>query len=84
MIIETRKKPLLFAGADRYLAECDWRDLALLKFCLAAMGLLLGLLAPQEKKKPFLLGAALVFAATYLPLMAKYVGVLRKMKTGEG
>lgn len=55
-----------------------------MKFCLAAMGLLLGLLVPQEKKKPFLLGAALVFAATYLPLMAKYVGVLRKMKTGEG
>ena len=36
----------LFDLADQYIRECDWKDLALLKLCLCAMGILLGAAAP--------------------------------------
>ena len=40
----------LFGYADAYIKESTWKDLALIKFCLAAIGLLIGLEIPQEKK----------------------------------
>ena len=39
----------LFELADDYLARADWRDIALLKFCLAALGVLIGISLPKEK-----------------------------------
>lgn len=71
----------LFALADQYLRESNWRDLALIKFCLCAMGILLGLaVAPRHKRKVGL-AAAGVFAATYIPLMAKLAKIaFRKEK----
>lgn len=66
----------LFGAAERYLRISDWRDLALLKFCVGAMGVLLGLCVPQRHKKQAGLLAALVFAGTYLPLMAKFLPCL--------
>ena len=42
----------LFSAADRYLRVCDWRDIAVLKFCLCALGVLMGLAVPTRKKKP--------------------------------
>lgn len=65
----------LFFAADAYVAQCNWRDLALVKFCLAAIGLMAGLFVPQKAKKPVFLGALIVFVATYLPLMAKFVRI---------
>ena len=40
----------LFEIADRYVAESNWRVLALLKFCLFAMGLMAGTLCLRAKK----------------------------------
>ena len=34
----------LFAYADKYLQKSDWKDIALLKFCLFSMGVLMGIL----------------------------------------
>ena len=73
----------LFDAADRYLKDCTWRDMALLKFCLAAMGVLLGLAVPARKKRPAVWAAALVFAATYVPLMAKFLPFLLGEPAGE-
>lgn len=61
----------LFGLADRYLEESDWKDLAMLKFCLAAIGVLIGLQVPKDKKKPVALAAVTVFLVTYVPPMAK-------------
>ena len=33
----------LFDSADLYLKQSDWKNLALIKFCLASIGLLVGL-----------------------------------------
>lgn len=66
----------LFDYADAYLEQCSWKDMALLKFCLAAMGLLGGLWVPREKKKPVAIAALLVFVTTYVPLMTKFFRVV--------
>ena len=39
-------------AANRYLRACDWRDIAVLKICLCALGVLLGLAVPGRKKRP--------------------------------
>ena len=63
----------LFSAADRYLRICDWRDLALLKSCLSAMGVLMGLLVPTRNKKTVAKIAGLLFMVTYIPLMVKFL-----------
>ena len=66
----------LFDAADRYLKACTWKDMALLKFCLFGMGLLVGALLPKKQSKAAAgIGAAL-FTATYIPLMAKFLPFL--------
>lgn len=56
---------------NRYAKESSWRDFALVKFCLFAMGLIAGTQVPDKYKKPVIGTAAGVFALTYVPLMAK-------------
>ena len=63
-------------AADRFLKASSWRDIAVLKFCLMALGILMGLAIPARKKKPAAWAAALVFLATYVPLMGKFLPCL--------
>ena len=63
-------------AADRYLKACDWRDIAVLKFCLCALGVLIGLAVPGRKKRPVAWAASLVFGAAYVPLMGKFLPYL--------
>ncbi len=73
----------LFSAADRYLRACDWRDIAVLKFCLCALGVLVGLAVPSQKKKPAAKIAGLVFAVTYVPLLVKFLFALRGKEDNE-
>lgn len=66
----------LFQWADEYIRESDWKTLAALKFCLCAMGILIGLFVPKKAKKPVLIGAAAVFLGTYIPLMVKFFRIV--------
>ncbi len=70
-------------AADRYVKDCTWKDMALLKFCLAALGVLLGLAVPPRKKRPAIWIAAIVFAAAYVPLMAKFLPFLLGKRAAE-
>ena len=63
----------LFECADRYLKTCTWRDIALLKLCLCSMGVVLGLLAPRQQRRPLLWTAGVLFFATYIPLMVRFL-----------
>ena len=63
-------KKLLDLG-NRYANESTWKDFALVKFCLFSMGLAAGVMVPEKHKKAVIGGSACVFAATYIPLMAK-------------
>lgn len=68
----------LFECANQYVKESNWKDLALIKFCLCAMGVMIGLSIPREKRKiPFLV-AGIVFAVTYVPLMVKFIRIAAK------
>ena len=72
----------LFSAADAYIAKMNWNDLALVKLCLCAAGVMLGLAAPKRVRKWAALGAVAVFVATYLPIMLKFLphleGEMRK------
>ena len=59
----------LTEAADRYLRDCTWKDISILKFCLIALGVLLGIAVPARRKKASAGAAALVFAAPYVPLL---------------
>ena len=69
----------LFDSADAYLQQSDWRDFALIKFCLFAMGVIAGVSLPPKAKKPAIATAAVVFVATYIPLMVKYGKIVAGM-----
>lgn len=72
----------LFNSADLYLKESDWKDLALVKFCLFSMGVLVSGFLPQEKKRCAQWAAFVVFVGTYIPLMHKYFRVLKNTSKG--
>ena len=70
----------LFKSANLYLKKSTWKDLALIKFCLLSVGIILGVCVPSKYKKPAVVAAAIVFVATYIPIMKKYIGILLRKK----
>ena len=67
----------LFRCADLFIQKCNWKDFALVKICLCAMGLWIGVNAPKEKKKSLCVAAGTMFFLTYIPLMMKFGKVLK-------
>ena len=66
----------LFDGADRFCAQCSWKDFALVKFCLCAIGVIIGVLLPVSVKTAAFWIALIVFIITYIVLMTKFFRVL--------
>ena len=56
-----------------YIRQMNLVDLGLIKLCLLSLGILLGLSVPGRHKKKAAAGASTLFAATYAPIMAKYL-----------
>ena len=50
----------LFELGNQYVRESDWKDLALVKFCLCAMGIMIGTQIPTKHKKVVVAGAFLL------------------------
>ncbi len=65
----------LFDAANRYIETSDWKIIAVLKFCLISLGMMVGMQIRPEHKKTVFFGALGVFAAAYVPLMAKFCRV---------
>ncbi|MBQ5331647.1 MAG: permease of phosphate ABC transporter [Oscillospiraceae bacterium] len=66
----------LFEYADKYIKECDWKDIALLKLCLCSIGVMIGInIAPKYKKQTAAV-ASCVFGFTYVPLMTKFFKII--------
>lgn len=63
----------LFECADHYIQSRDWKMLSGLKFCLCAIGVLLGLMVPGKHKKAAAAAAGGIFLATYIPLMIDFL-----------
>lgn len=70
----------LFSCAEEYLHRCTWKDMALLKFCLFSMGLLAGMQVLKKDEKKVRAAASVVFVATYIPLMMKFLKVVMDNK----
>lgn len=66
----------LFEAANQYIKGCTWKDMALLKVCVCAMGVLIGLAVPGRKKRAAAWAASLLFVAAYVPLMGKFLPYL--------
>ena len=65
----------LFEAANRYIETSDWKIIAVLKFCLISLGMMIGMQIRPEHRKPVFIGALGVFIAAYLPLMYKFYKV---------
>lgn len=66
----------LFSYADKYLQRSSWKDLALIKFCLFAMGIMAGIRIPKKNKRAAGWIAYFVFLVTYIPLMSKFLEIV--------
>lgn len=66
----------LIVCANQWIKKSDWKDLALVKLCLCAMGVILGLTALRKNRKFALVVSIAIFVATWLPLMKKFVAVV--------
>ncbi|MDO5573438.1 MAG: permease of phosphate ABC transporter [bacterium] len=66
----------LFDYANDYIKKMDAKDITLLKFCLLALGILIGIGVPKKFRKAVILISLLVFMMTYIPVMADFIGGL--------
>lgn len=67
----------LFEYADKYLNYATWKDLALIKLCLFSAGTMIGLALPKKVHKPVVFIIVGVFVATYIPLMTKFIKIIK-------
>ena len=70
----------LFAIGNQYVKESDWKVITVLKFCLLALGVLMGLAVPKKQKKAVAAVCVPVFVVTYVPLMLKLANVVLRNK----
>lgn len=71
----------LFALADEYLDQSDWKVLADLKLCLLSLGLLVGLYLPRRYRRDLTLVCVPTFLLTYLPLMNRLALLWKNQKS---
>ena len=61
----------IIAIGNEYIAQSDWKVLAVLKFCLISIGILIGVQVPRKHKKCVVTICLITFLVTYIPLMIK-------------
>ena len=63
----------LYRYANAYIRKLHWEDFALLKICLIALGVLLGLALPKRIRRPVGFVAVVLFMLTYVPVIGKFL-----------
>lgn len=63
----------LTAFLNDYVLECDWKDMALIKTCVCAFGVMLGLTVKKERKKPIMILSSLIFLLTACMTAVRFV-----------
>lgn len=66
----------LFELGNKYAKESDWKDFALLKFCLCAIGIVIGTQVSPKHKKTVICASVAVFIATCIPFMTKVFKIM--------
>ena len=64
---------------NRYAEQSDWKDFALTKICLCAMGILIGLKISENKKKTIAIISSISFFGTDVLLMTKVFKIVKEM-----
>lgn len=59
----------------KFLKEADWRHMILIKLCVCAAGIMLGMAVPKKLRKYVAFGAIAVFVVTYIPLVLKMLQI---------
>lgn len=71
----------LFELGNQYAKESSWKDFALLKLCLCALGIVFGTKVTPKYKETVTRVSVAVFIATYIPLMAKVFKLMLRDST---
>lgn len=69
----------LFQVVEEYMKGMKWQDMAVLKICLLAAGIIIGLTSPKRWRKGLLAIAAVAFVVTYIPLIVKFIPAMRNL-----
>ena len=64
-------------ASDEYAKQSTWADFALIKTCLCALGVMIGLSVPKHHRKAVFAGAVVVYTATWLCIMKKFLPILK-------
>lgn len=70
--------------AEAYLKDMDIYDISLLKVCLLALGMMLGIALPIRDKRSWVLALVVIFLGSYIPLMADFIPYFFKDEVTEG
>ena len=68
----------LFLYADKFAKQSTWKDFAMVKFCLCAIGVIIGVLLPDSARTCAIIFAGVIFVVTYVPLMIKFIKIIIK------
>jgi hypothetical protein len=69
--------------STEFIKQSDWKELALIKVCLCAVGVMWGMALPKKVHKPAAFTVVVVFTATYLPLMLKLLRIMDVLKSKD-
>jgi phosphotransferase system glucose/maltose/N-acetylglucosamine-specific IIC component len=69
----------VWKSSKLFVERMNWMDAGLLKLCLCAFGVLIGVTVPRKKKASTGLLASGVFVATCLPLMNKFLDISEEL-----
>lgn len=64
---------------NKYAEKSNWKDFSLVKFCLCAIGIIIGTFIPKNKKKDVRIILGFVFGITYIALMTKVIKVMKSL-----
>lgn len=70
-------------AADEYLKRWGICDVALLKICVCAAGVLLGLEIPKRHKNKAVIAASVIFSVTYVLVMLPFLKLLEGKSAEE-
>ena len=62
--------------ANTYIKDSDWTDLALIKFCMLAIGVIIGATVCGKKKVPVIVISSIVFVVTLIPILIRFLPIL--------
>lgn len=68
----------IFDAADQYCKEGNWKTIAMLKICVLAMGVLVGMSLSEKSKNIIRPICCVVYGGSMIPLLKRYFDILKR------